>query len=63
MIRIYHLRGREAEERIDGDEDNANGIIVNRASPLEMMIRSDKERRSDISFPKGREGAVIGLVN
>ena len=63
MIRINHLRGGEAEERVDGNEDDANGITVNGTSPLKVMIRCDKEGGSDISFPKGREGAVIGLVD
>ena len=63
VVRIYYLRGGEAEEGINRDENNANGITVNGASPLEVMIRSDKERRSDISFPKGREGAIVGLMD
>ena len=63
VIRIYHLRGGEAKKGVDRDEDNADGILMNGTSPLKVMIRSDEERGSDISFPKGREGAVIGLVN
>ena len=63
VIRIYHLGGREAKERIDGDEDDANGIRMNGASPLKMMIRSDEEWGSDISFPEGREGTIVRLVD
>ena len=63
VIRIYHLGGREAKERIDGDEDNADGILMNGTSPLEIMVHGDGERGSNVSFPKGGEVSVIGLMN
>ena len=63
VIRIYHLRGGKAEERIDGNEDNANRITMNGTSPLKVMICSDEERGSNISLPEGRKGAVIGLMD
>ena len=63
VIRIYNLRGGEAEEGIDGDEDDANGITVNGTPPLKVMIRCNEEGGSDISFPKGGKGAVVGLVD
>ena len=28
-----------------------------------MMICADKEGRSNITFPEGREGTVVGLMN
>ena len=63
VIRVYYLRGGEAEERIDGNENDANGVTMNGTPPLKVMIRSNEEGGSDISFPKGREGAVIGLMD
>ena len=63
VIRIYYLRGGEAKERIDGDENNADGILMNGAPPLKMMIRSDEEGGSDISFPERGEGTIIGLMD
>ena len=63
VVKIDHLRSREAEEGIDGNEDDANGIIVNGTSPLEIVISCNRERRSDKSFPKGGEGTVVGLMN
>ena len=63
VVRIYHLRGGEAEERIDGDEDNANRITMNGTPPLKVMICSDEEGGSDISFPKGGERAIVGLMD
>ena len=63
VIRIYHLGGGEVEERIDGYEDYANGITMNGTSPLKVMIRGDKEGGSDISFPKGGEWTIVGLVD
>ena len=63
VIRVYHLRTGEAKEGIDGDEDDANGITMNGTPPLKMMIRCDEEGGSDISFPEGREGAVIWLMD
>ena len=63
VIRVDYLRGRKLEEGIDGDENDANGITMNGTSPLKVMIRSNEEGGSNISFPKGRERAIIGLVN
>ena len=63
VIRIYHLGGGEAEKGIDRDEDNANGILMNGTSPLKVMIRSDEEWGSDISFPEGGEGAIVRLMD
>ena len=63
VVRVYHLRGGEAEEGVDGDEDNANRITMNGTSPLKVMICSDEKGGSDISFPKGRERAIVGLMN
>ena len=62
VVRIDHLRGRKAEEGVDGNENNANRVVMNGASPLKMMICSDEERGSNISFPEGREWSVIRLV-
>ena len=63
VIRIDHLRGGEAEEGIDGNKDNANRITMNGTSPLKVMVCSDKEGWSNVSFPEGGEGAIVGLVN
>ena len=63
MIRIDDLRGGESKEGINRDEDDADGVTVNRAPPLEMMVCPDKKGGSDISFPEGRKGAVVGLMN
>ena len=63
VIRVYHLGGGETKKGVDRDEDNANGILMNGAPPLKMMIRSDEEWGSDISFPEGREGTIERLVN
>ena len=63
VIRIYNLGGGEAKEGIDGNENNADGISMDGTSPLKVMVRSNEEGRSDVSFPEGGEGAIIGLVN
>ena len=63
VIRIDDLWGGEAEEGIDGNKDDANGIVMNGTSPLKMMVSADEEGGSNVSFPKGREGAVIRLVD
>ena len=62
VVRINHLRSGEAEERADGDEDNTNRVVMNGASPLEVVVRSDRERGPDISFPKGGEGHRLQLL-
>ena len=63
VVRVYYLRGGEAEERVDGNENNANRITMNGTPPLKVMIRCDEEGGPDISFPKGREGTVVGLMD
>ena len=63
VVRVDYLRGGEPEEGIDGNENDANRIGMNGTSPLEVMICSDEEGRSNISFPKGGKGAVVGLMN
>ena len=63
VVRIDDLWGGEAEEGIDGDKNDTNGIAVNGASPLKVVISADEKGRSDIPFPKGREGSIIGLMN
>ena len=63
VIRIDHLRRRESEKRVDGDEGHANRITMNGASPLKVMIGGDEERWSNVSFPKGGERTIVGLVN
>ena len=63
VVRIDNLRGGESKKGIDRDENDADGVTVNRASPLKVMICADEEGGSDMSFPEGREGAVVGLMN
>ena len=63
VVRVDYLRRGESEEGVDGDKDDADGITMNGTSPLEVMICSDEEGRSNISFPKGGKGAVVGLMN
>ena len=63
VVRIDHLRRGKPEEGIDGNEHDADGVAMNGAPPLKVMVCSDEEGRSDISFPKGREGSIIGLVD
>ena len=38
VVRVDHLRAREAEERVDGYENYADGVIVNGTPPLKIMI-------------------------
>ena len=38
VIRINHLQGGKAKERVDGDECNADGILVSRAPPLKIVV-------------------------
>ena len=52
VIRVYYLRRGESEEGIDGDENDADGIIMNGTSPLKIMISCDGEGWSDVSFPE-----------
>ena len=63
MIRVNHLRGGETEEWVDGYENDADGESMDGTSPLEEMIRGDKEGWSNISFPEGREWTIVGLMN
>ena len=63
VIRINHLRGGKTEEGIDRYEDNANRVTMNGTSPLKVMIGANEEGRTNIPFPKRREGAVVGLVD
>ena len=63
VIRVDYLRRGEAEEGINGNEYDTNRITMNGTPPLKVMICSDEEGRLNISFPKGREGSIIGLVN
>ena len=50
VVRVDYLRCREVKKGIDGDEDNADGIFVNRASPLKVVVSSQQEWGSDVSF-------------
>ena len=52
VVRVDYLRTGEAEEGIDGDENDADGIIMNGTSPLKIMISCDGEGWSDVSFPE-----------
>ena len=63
VIRVYHLRGGEAKEGVNGDEDNADRITMNGTSPLKVMVCSDKKGRSNVSFPEGGKGAIVGLMD
>ena len=63
VVRVDNLWGGKPEEGIDGDKDDANGITMNGASPLKVMVGSDEEGRSDISFPEGGERTIIGLMD
>ena len=63
VVRVNHLRGGEAKQGVDGNEHDANGVGMNGASPLKVMVCSDKKRRSDVSFPEGGEWSIIRLMN
>ena len=63
VIRVYDLRSGEAEKGINGDEDDADGVIMNGASPLKIMVCGNGKGGSNISFPERRKWAIIGLVN
>ena len=52
VVRIYDLGGGESKEGINRDEDDADGITMNRAPPLKVVICADEEGGSDISFPE-----------
>ena len=40
VIRIYHLGGGETEEGVDGDKNHTDGVVMNRASPLKVVVSS-----------------------
>ena len=63
MVRVDNLRSGEAEKRVDGNEDYADGVVVNGTSPLKVMVCGGEKRGADGPFPKGRKGSVIGLVD
>ena len=63
MVRIDDLWSRELKERVDGNKDYADGIIVNGTSPLKVVICGDGERGSDVAFPKRGEGTIVGLMD
>ena len=52
VIRIDDLWSGESEEGIDGDEDNTDGIVMNGASPLKVVVCCERERRSSETFPE-----------
>ena len=52
VVRIDYLGRGKPEEGVDGNEDDADGITMNGTPPLKVMIRSDEEGGSDITFPK-----------
>ena len=63
VVRIDDLWGRKSEEGIDGNEDDADGVIMNGTPPLKMVISANEEGGSDVSFPKRREGTIVGLMD
>ena len=63
VVRIDDLRSGKAEERVNGNENDADGVVMNGASPLKIMICGEGERGSDEPFPKRGEGAVIWLMD
>ena len=63
VVRIYDLWSKETEERIDGDKDDTDGVMMNGTSPLEVVICCDGKGLSNKSFPEGRERTIVGLVN
>ena len=38
VIRVDYLGGREVKEGVDGNEDDANGVRMNGASPLKVVV-------------------------
>ena len=63
VIRIYDLGGGESKEGINRNENNTDRVTVNGTPPLKVMVCADKEGGSDISFPEGRKGSVVGLMD
>ena len=63
VVRIDDLRSRKAKKGVDGNEDDADGIIMNGTSPLKVMVCSEREGRTNEPFPKRREGLVVGLMD
>ena len=62
VVRVDYLRGGESKQGIDGDENDTDGVIMNGASPLKIMIHGEGKGGSDVSFPEGRERSVVGLM-
>ena len=50
-------------EGIDGEEDDASGKEVTGTSPLKVMFSAVKEGRTNETFPKCGEGAVVRLMD
>ena len=63
VVRIDYLRPRKSEEGINGDEDDTDRIVMNGASPLKVVVGGDGKGSLNESFPEGREGSIIGLVD
>ena len=63
VVRIDYLRAGEAKEGVGGNEHNTNGVVMDRASPLKIVIGCYREGGSDISFPEGGKGSIVRLVD
>ena len=40
VVRIDDLRPRETKKGIDGNKDDTNGVVMNGAPPLEIVVCS-----------------------
>ena len=63
MIRVDDLWSRKVKEGVNGNEDHTDRIVMNGTSPLEIVVSCYRKQGSDVSFPEGGEGTVIGLVD
>ena len=63
VVRVDDLWTGEVEEGINGDKNNTNGVVMDRASPLKIVVSHYREGGSNVSLPEGREGSIVGLVN
>ena len=63
VVRVDYLWGGEVKEGIDRDKEDADRVIMNRASPLKIMICGDGEGGPNVSFPKRGKGSIVGLMD
>ena len=63
VVRVDYLWAGKVKKGIDGDENDADGVVMDGTPPLKVMVSGYGERGVNVSFPEGRERSIIGLMD